>query len=171
MTPFARNCTVVAAGAALAVGFADVGAAFSIDVQDRQSEFLSTNAKRPDVQIAPAMQYRILRAGPADGKHPTRSSAVKLLYEGRRLDGTLFDNNSGKPAIFPVRALTSGFQQALMMMKPGDVWEIWVPAELAYGQSGSPLSGQTLHFRIELIEWAEMPPPPPPFLPEMPKAR
>lgn len=117
---------------------------------------------------APGLQYRIIKAGPTAGQHPKRSSAIKVRYDVKTPNGVTYDNNHGEPAIVPLRSLIPGFQEALLMMRPGDIWEIYIPQELAYGDAGSPLSGKSLVARIELIEVGDLPPPPSPYLKEMP---
>lgn len=117
------------------------------------------------------IKYSVLKAGTSDEPHPTRTSAVKVRYEGRFPDGKVFDRSPEDGRIFPLRQVVPGFQAALMMMRPGDVWQVEIPPELAYGAEGHALSGQTLIFKIELLEAAEMPPGPPPFLTEMPRKR
>jgi FKBP-type peptidyl-prolyl cis-trans isomerase len=127
--------------------------------------FARQNGAKPGASIS----YVVRQSGPTDGPHPGRNSAVKLQYEGRFLDGTIFDDAQGKPVIFPVRAVVPGFQQALLMMRPGDEWEVMIPPDLAYGRNGSPLSGRVLIFKIKLIETGKDVPASPPILSEMPK--
>jgi FKBP-type peptidyl-prolyl cis-trans isomerase len=126
----------------------------------------------PDAHAIPATRYKILRSGPADGAHPSRSSAIKVRYEGSYLDGELFDTSYGKEAddatIYPLRALIPGFVSAVMMMKPGDEWLVYVPAQMAYGAVGHPLAGKDIFFRIELVDHAEMPAPPSPIMKLLP---
>jgi len=133
-----------------------------------QRDFLSQNASAPGVQAAPALEYRILKSGPVTGLSPTCTSAVKLRYEGRYIDGTVFDSWQDKPLVLRLKWLIPGFVEALMMMKPGDQWEVVVPPELAYGWVGDPPAGRTLVFRIELIDWSESPTLISPLLPELP---
>jgi FKBP-type peptidyl-prolyl cis-trans isomerase FklB len=131
---------------------------------------------QPGMRSLPQVRYKVLRSGAASGAHPIRGAAVQVRYEGRYLTGEVFDASAkrGGPdgtAIFPLRALIGGFQGALMAMRPGDEWEVYIPAELAYGAAGSPQSGRALVFRLELVDWAELPPPPSPLLNALPKAR
>lgn len=146
------------------------GAAASAEARGpAEDAFIAQFARTPGVKRAPAMHYLVKASGPADGRHPTRNSAVKVRYEGREIDGKVFDNGGGAPMIYPVRALAPGFQQALLMMRPGDRWEVVIPPELAYGSAGSRLSNRVLIFDIEVLEIGELPPPAPPMLAEMPK--
>ena len=115
----------------------------------------------------PGFSYEILKIGA--GAHPTRTSAVRVHYEGRFVDGKVFDTSPPEGVIFPVKAVIPGFQAALLLMRPGDKWRVRIPPELAYGQEGAPpMGGKTLIFDLELVESAEMPKQPSPILSEMP---
>jgi FKBP-type peptidyl-prolyl cis-trans isomerase len=115
----------------------------------------------------PGFSYEILKSG--SGPHPMRTSAVKVHYEGRFIDGKVFDTSPPEGVIFPVKALIPGFQAALLLMRPGDKWRVRIPPELAYGEEGvAPMGGKTLIFDLELVESAEMPKLPSPILSEMP---
>lgn len=136
-------------------------------VQDRKSQaeagpnkeagaaFMAENKNNEGVQTHESgMQYKSLQKGPAGGVSPTVADKVSIHYEGRLLDGTVFDSSykRGEKANFPLSNLVKGWQIALPMMKPGDKWTIWLPAELAYGNAGSPPNippGATLEFDIE----------------------
>ena len=123
-------------------------------------------ADAPSHQV-PGFSYEILKSG--SGAHPTRTSAVKVHYEGRFVDGKVFANSPPEGHIFPVKALIPGFQAALLLMRPGDKWRVRIPPELAYGAEGAaPMGGKTLIFDIELVESAEMPTQPSPILSELP---
>ncbi|MCA0199622.1 MAG: FKBP-type peptidyl-prolyl cis-trans isomerase [Proteobacteria bacterium] len=128
-------------------------------------------AKAPAIAI-PATSYKVLKTGPASGAHPSRSSAIKVRYEGSYLDGEIFDTSYGKEAdnatIYPLRALIPGFVSAVMMMKPGDEWLVYVPSQMAYGAVGHPLATKDIFFKIELVDHAEMPPPPSPIMKLLP---
>ena len=120
-----------------------------------QAFFGSNTKKEGVVQTPDGLQYRILRAG--DGPTPTVDSRVVVHYRGRLLDGTEFDSSyeRGEPTEFMLGAVIPGWQAALQLMAAGSHWEVWIPAELAYGQQGAGGSigpNQALHFEIELIE-------------------
>lgn len=118
----------------------------------------------------PGISYVVLKAGPTTGLTPTRNSAVRVRYEGRVDKGAVFDTSPEEGRIVPLKAMIPGFQAALLMMRPGDEWEVRIPSELAYGARGpQPVGGATLVFKIALLESAEMGPTPPPFLNAMPK--
>ena len=118
--------------------------------------FLASNAENEGVvQAADGLQYRILRA--AEGAMPAADDRVVVHYRGRLLDGTEFDSSHGRgePAEFMLGAVIPGWQAALQLMPVGSHWEVWIPAELAYGEQGAGGSigpNQTLHFEIELLE-------------------
>ena len=117
--------------------------------------FLEENAKKEGVKTtASGLQYKVLKEG--KGALPTDTSTVEVNYEGRLIDGTVFDasNKYGdKPATFRVNQVIKGWTEALKMMPAGSEWEIYIPEELAYGAQGSrgidPLSA--LIFKVELV--------------------
>lgn len=122
------------------------------------AEFLAKNAKEPGVVTLPSgLQYKVIRSGPETGLHPRPIDEVKVHYEGKRLDGVVFDSSyeRGVPASFPLRGLIPGWVEAMQLMRPGDEWMLYVPADLAYGdnQAGADIPpGSTLVFKIELID-------------------
>jgi FKBP-type peptidyl-prolyl cis-trans isomerase FklB len=117
--------------------------------------FLEQNAKRPEVLSRPSgLQYEILKAG--DGKTPLARNTVMAHYEGRLLDGSIFDSSimRGEPAQFPVGNLIQGWQEALQIMPVGSKWRLYIPHNLGYGERGAgadipPFA--TLIFDLELI--------------------
>lgn len=121
-------------------------------------QFLAKNAKEPGVVTLPSgLQYKVVRSGPETGPHPRPIDEVKVNYEGKRLDGVVFDSSyeRGVPASFQLRGLIPGWVEAMQLMRPGDEWMLYVPADLAYGdnQAGPAIPpGSTLVFRIELID-------------------
>ena len=120
--------------------------------------FLARNAKAAGVKVLPSgLQYKIVRSGPADGARPQKGDEVKVNYEGKLLDGTVFDSSyaRGQPAAMPLDALIPGWIEALQLMRPGDEWTLYVPPELGYGGEGAGEipPDSTLIFRIELINF------------------
>ena len=118
--------------------------------------FLAQNAHAPGVTVtASGLQYKILKSGPATGPTPKGEDQVKVNYEGKLLDGTVFDSSyqRGEPAVFGVNGLIAAWTEALQLMHPGDVWELYAPADLAYGDDGAgPIPpGSVLQFKIELL--------------------
>ena len=90
------------------------------------------------------------------GKTPKLSDRVKVRYEGRHVDGRVFDKSKGEePQEFRVDRTVAGWQEVLPLMREGDKWEVVVPSHLAYGAKGSPFGNigpnETLVFTIELV--------------------
>lgn len=119
-------------------------------------EFLAKNKTQPGVQTtADGLQYKIIT--PGSGKNPTVNDTVVVNYEGKLLNGQVFDSSykRGQPATFPLNGVIQGWQEALVKMQPGAVWEVYIPANLAYGKTGVPgLIGpnEVLQFKVELIK-------------------
>lgn len=118
--------------------------------------FLTRNAGAPGVRVTPSgLQYKILKSGPANGPRAAAGDEVKVNYEGKLIDGTAFDaSRPGQPTNMTVGQLVSGFDEALKMMRPGDAWMLYIPADLAYGAAGQPgiPGGSVLVFKLELVE-------------------
>ncbi|MGI8944062.1 MAG: FKBP-type peptidyl-prolyl cis-trans isomerase [Qipengyuania sp.] len=91
--------------------------------------------------------------------HPTVAHTVTVHYEGRQIDGEVFDSSyaRGEPATFPLGRLIKGWQVAIPEMGVGDTIEVAIPADLAYGPEGKgPIpGGATLVFKVELIAIGE----------------
>lgn len=121
-------------------------------------KLLARNGKRSKVTTtASGLQYEVMRSGDRAGPMPRPQDSVRAHYEGATIDRVTFDSSylRGKPAEFPVGALIPGWIEALQLMRPGDVWKLWVPSKLAYGERGQPGSigpNETLVFQIELID-------------------
>jgi peptidylprolyl isomerase/FKBP-type peptidyl-prolyl cis-trans isomerase FklB len=102
------------------------------------------------------LQYQVVKSGPADGVRPLPGDQIRVHYEGKLLTGEVFDSSydRGVPAIMPLDRLIPGWVEALQLMRPGDEWRIFVPADLGYGdEGGGPIPpGATLIFRIELLD-------------------
>lgn len=122
----------------------------------QERAFLAHNAHEPGVIVLSGVQYRVLRSGPADGPHPRRADDITVRYEGRFMDGKVFNTSSDHGAgttVFPLQNLIPGWVAALQLMRPGDIWELVVPAYLAYGPMGKSYipPNSTLIFRVELV--------------------
>ncbi len=103
--------------------------------------FLAKNKTAPGVKTtASGLQYSVIASGAGDGPMPTAASLVQVNYEGKLLDGTVFDSSfaRGQAAEFPVGQLIPAWVEALQMMRPGDEWTIWVPPSIGYGEAGAP---------------------------------
>lgn len=118
--------------------------------------FLEKNAKRNNVQSTESgLQYEILEKG--EGDKPVASSQVRTHYEGRLIDGTIFDSSfhRGEPAVFGVNQVIAGWTEALQMMPVGARWKLFIPAGLAYGEQGAGESvppNAALIFEVQLLE-------------------
>jgi FKBP-type peptidyl-prolyl cis-trans isomerase len=117
-------------------------------------KFLAENGKRKGVVTTPSgLQYRVVSAGKGDSPKPT--DQVTVHYRGTLLDGTEFDSSlkRGQPAQFPVNGVIKGWQEALVLMKPGAKYELFIPPELAYDNDSQPPipPGSLLRFDVELL--------------------
>ena len=119
-------------------------------------DFLAKNAKAEGVQVLPSgVQYKVLKEG--TGAVPSDTSLVKVNYEGKTLEGKVFDSSyqRNQPANFRANQVIKGWTEALTHMPAGSVWEVYIPQELAYGerQQGSDIKPfSMLIFKIELLE-------------------
>jgi FKBP-type peptidyl-prolyl cis-trans isomerase FklB len=117
--------------------------------------FLAENKTKAGVVTLPSgLQYKILAEG--TGPKPATTDSVVCNYKGTLLDGTEFDSSAkhGGPATFPVTGVIKGWTEALQLMAVGSKWELFVPADLAYGQRGTGAGigpNSTLIFEVELV--------------------
>merc|ERR1712070_462705 len=121
------------------------------------TKYLEANkAKEGVVTLPSGLQYKVLRKG--DGAfHPTADSSCECHYEGTLIDGTEFDSSykRGSPTSFAPNQVIKGWTEAMQLMVEGDKFELYIPSELAYGESGSPPKipgGSALIFRMEIIK-------------------
>lgn len=118
--------------------------------------FLADNAKKAGVTTRPSgLQYQVLKQG--SGKTPSASSKVKVNYEGRLIDGTVFDSSIARnqPVEFLASQVIPGWTEGLQLMKEGAEYRFFIPAKLAYGEIGSGDSiepNSTLIFDVELLK-------------------
>jgi FKBP-type peptidyl-prolyl cis-trans isomerase FklB len=121
--------------------------------------FLAENKDKEGVVALPSgLQYKILTAG--TGPKPTASDTVTCNYRGTLLNGKEFDSSykRGQPASFPVSGVIKGWTEALQLMPVGSKWQLFIPADLAYGDRGAGGDigpGETLIFEVELISIGE----------------
>ena len=119
-------------------------------------KFLAENAKKEGVKtLESGVQYKVIKEG--KGPIPADTSRVKVHYEGKTLDGKVFDSSykRSEPTEFSVNQVIKGWTDALTHMPAGSVWEVYVPQELAYGerQQGADIKPfSMLIFKIELLE-------------------
>jgi len=117
-------------------------------------EFLEKNKDLPGVFTLPSgLQYKIITAG--EGPRPTPSDRVTVHYHGTLIDGTVFDSSveRGQPAVFGVTQVIQGWVEALQLMPVGSKWMLYIPSDLAYGNTQRPSIEpySTLIFEVELI--------------------
>jgi FKBP-type peptidyl-prolyl cis-trans isomerase FkpA len=118
--------------------------------------FLAKNKTVPGVvTTASGLQYQVIR--PGSGERPLPSSKVKVNYEGKLLDGTVFDSSyqRGQPVEFGLDQVIKGWTEGVSLMPVGSKYRFWIPGELAYGENGTqggPIGpNATLTFDVELI--------------------
>lgn len=135
------------------------------DAKENQAKgeaFFAENGKKAGVQTtASGLQYEIMQAG--TGPKPKATDAVRAHYKGTLLDGTTFDSSydRGEPAVFMLQQMVPGWQEALPLMPVGSKYRFWIPAELGYGEKGTPGGpippNATLVFEVELLEIVKQP--------------
>ena len=118
-------------------------------------QFLKENAKKDSVIVLPSgLQYKVLVKG--DGEVPLEDQKVQVNYEGRLIDGTVFDSSArhdDKPTEFKPNQVIKGWSEALTMMPVGSKWQLFIPYYLAYGNrsAGEIKPYSTLIFDVELV--------------------
>ncbi|WP_308245740.1 FKBP-type peptidyl-prolyl cis-trans isomerase [uncultured Prevotella sp.] len=123
-------------------------------LKKKGEEWMTANAKKPGVKTLPSgVQYKVIKEGA--GQMPKDTSVVKVNYEGRLIDGTVFDSSykNGQPVTLRANQVIKGWTEALVHMPAGSVWEVYIPQELAYGdrEQGQIKPYSPLVFKIELI--------------------
>ena len=123
--------------------------------REEGNAFLAKNKAQPGVvTTASGLQYQVLRAG--SGERPTATSRVRVNYEGKLLNGEIFDSSyqRGEPIDFGLNQVIKGWTEGVSLMPVGSKYRFWIPSELAYGENGA--GGQigpnaTLTFDVELL--------------------
>lgn len=121
-------------------------------------KFLAENAKQPGVKQLPSgVQYKVIKEG--NGEIPKDTSVVKVQYEGKTIDGKVFDSTyqRGEPVTMRANQVIKGWTEALTHMPAGSVWEVYIPEDMAYGSrdQGNIKPFSTLIFKIELVSVGE----------------
>jgi len=122
-------------------------------------EFLAANSKKEGIVTLPSgLQYTVLKKG--TGVTPRSDQRVTVHYEGKLLDGTVFDSSykRGEPTTFGITQVIKGWTEALQLMPIGSKWRLYIPEDLAYGSRGAGRDigpYETLIFEVELIEIAK----------------
>lgn len=120
--------------------------------------FLAANKSKDGVKTtASGLQYKVIKAGPGTGATPSATDTVKVHYKGTLLDGTVFDSSydRNEPVTFPVNGVIKGWTEAMQLMKVGDKWQLFLPADLAYGEHGAGGDigpNAVLVFDVELLD-------------------
>jgi len=117
--------------------------------------FLGENKKKEGVKTtASGLQYKVMKEG--TGVQPKATDTVTVNYRGTFIDGTEFDSSykRGQPATFPVNGVIKGWTEALQVMKVGSKYQLFIPANLAYGETARPgiPPNSTLIFEVELMD-------------------
>ena len=119
-------------------------------------EFLTINSIKEGVKTTSSgLQYKVLQEG--HGEIATKDDEVEVKYEGRLIDGTIFDSSyerNPQTTKFRPTQVIKGWTEALTMMPEGSIWELYIPQDLAYGerQAGKIPPYSTLIFKVELIK-------------------
>ena len=149
--------------------------AFQVELRKKQTEatklaseknkkegeaFLAENKKKDGVvTLSSGLQYKILKAG--EGKKPMADDSVVVQYRGTLLDGTEFDSSDRRkrPATLSLSRVIRGWTEALQLMPAGSKWQLFIPADLAYGEQGAPRvhigPNAALIFEVELLSVKE----------------
>ena len=126
------------------------------EAREAGEAFLADNATKEGVVVLPSgLQYLVLEEG--NGKKPAATDQVKCHYEGRLIDGTVFDSSyrRGEPATFPLNGVIAGWTEGLQLMGEGAKHRLFIPYNMAYGTRGAGASippYAALVFDVELIE-------------------
>ena len=125
------------------------------DNATKGAAFLAENGKKAGVTTtASGLQYEVITAG--TGPTPTADDQVQVNYEGKMLDGTVFDSSiaRGQPVTFPLTGVITGWTEGLQLMKEGSKYRLFIPAKLAYGETGASTipPNSVLIFEVELLK-------------------
>ena len=121
-------------------------------------KWMAANAKKPGVKTLPSgLQYKVIKEG--NGELPKDTSIVRVNYEGKTINGKVFDSSykRGEPVAMRVNQVIKGWTEALVRMPVGSVWEIYIPQDLAYGERemGEIKPYSPLVFKLELVGLGE----------------
>jgi len=127
----------------------------SDDNKKTGQEFLAANKNKEGiVTLESGLQYKVIKEG--KGVQPGPTDTVKVHYTGSLINGEVFDSSveRGEPVSFPVNGVIAGWTEALQLMPTGSKWQLFIPADLAYGANGNRSIGpnETLLFDVELLE-------------------
>eukprot|EP00457_Paulinella_chromatophora_P004829 gb/GEZN01004842.1/.p1 GENE.gb/GEZN01004842.1/~~gb/GEZN01004842.1/.p1 ORF type:complete len:597 (+),score=97.85 gb/GEZN01004842.1/:49-1839(+) len=146
---------------ASAKSYGDIRAQYGDATPNTKAEgqkYLEAHNKEEGVITLPSgLQYKVLRSGPEDGRSPGLSSPTLCDYEGRLINGKVFDSSykRGEPLTCAPKQVIKGWTEAMQLMKEGDKWELTIPPELGYGERGAGAKipgGAVLIFELEMIK-------------------
>lgn len=154
MTQTEMRATLSALGQRVAAERQQQQSRQSSETLEKGKAFMQENAGKEGVKTtASGLQYKVIKQGA--GITPGKNDRVTVHYRGSLIDGTEFDSSysRNKPATFGVSQVISGWTEALMMMQEGSEWQLFIPAELAYGERrvGRITPNSTLIFDVLLI--------------------
>ncbi|MDA8561595.1 FKBP-type peptidyl-prolyl cis-trans isomerase [Gammaproteobacteria bacterium] len=124
-------------------------------IKKQGKKFLTENKNKKGIVSLPSgLQYEVISEG--NGKKPRETDIVTVDYEGKLLNGQIFDSSykRGQPASFPVNGVISGWTEALQLMNEGSTWKLYIPPQLAYGEAGAGGvigPNETLIFKVKLL--------------------
>lgn len=118
-------------------------------------KFLAENKSNDGVKVTESgLQYKIIEQG--NGNNATEDDTVEVHYEGKLLDGTVFDSSyqRGQTVSFALKSVIKGWTEGVQLMNPGSVYELYIPSDLAYGEAGAGGAippNSALIFKVELV--------------------
>lgn len=151
----AMLAALLALSPALSPGLA-LAAARGAGSTDPGADFLRQIGTQPGVKTLPdGLEYKVLQSGDPHGTPPAEGDELVLNYDGQLPDGATFDSTEqqGGMAHLPFQGLIAGWMEGLKLMRPGDVWMLYIPAKLGYGEKGAgPVPPNSpLVFKVELV--------------------
>ncbi len=137
-------------------GRAQAATAAATGAADDDATFMRGISAQPGVRTLPSgLAYKVLQSGNPSGNPPVPGDELVLNYDGKLPDGATFDSTEqqGGMARLPLQGLIPGWMEGLRLMRPGDIWMLYVPSRLGYGANGQgPIPpGSPLVFKIELV--------------------
>lgn len=176
---FLRGLNEALQGKALSAGQRDTAQQFARASRKALGErnaqaahaFLARNSQAPEVKTtASGLQYRVLETGAAQAPSPGPTDQVNLRYTASLADGTVIDRSEahGQPPVFRVNSVIPAWREALLAMKPGAKWRLFVGPELGYGMDAPPPlpPGALIIYELELLQVDSTPK----MAPQLPRA-
>jgi FKBP-type peptidyl-prolyl cis-trans isomerase FkpA len=134
-------------------------AQMALDIAEKSKTFLVTNGARPGVTTTTSgLQYEVVRAVAADLPKPAVQDRVTVMYEGKLVDGKVFDSSYARkePIAFTLNEVIPGWTEGLQLMKPGEEFTFYIPSDIGYGARGAGADippNSALIFRVELLKF------------------